>query len=280
MQKYEYVKHITKEMVEEKLPKREETFNKWDLGKLFCICSSKTMPGAASFAISAALKCGVGLIKAGVGISVYKKILNFEPSFEILSEDEQGYINEPFSEKIIQNINKSTSLLIGCGLGKTENIFSLVQNIILYSDIPIVVDADAINAICRNIDILKKAKSDIILTPNIRKMVNLVGKSCEEIENNKINYAKEFSLKYSVNIVLKGYKTIICDKKGNIFINTKENVGMAKAGSGDVLSGIIASFLAQNISSIDACICRVFIHSLAGDICRKNILVCQCCQAI
>ena len=78
-------------------------------------------------------------------------------------------------------------------------------------------------------------------------MSALMGKTCDEIENNKINYAKEFSLRYNVNMVLKGCNTIVCDKKGNIFVNAKQNVGMAKGGSGDVLSGIIASFLAQKV---------------------------------
>ena len=101
-------------------------------------------------------------------------------------------------------------------------------------------------------------------------MSALTGKNCEEIENNKTKYAKEFALKYNLTVVLKGHKTVISDKKGNVFVNAKENVGMAKGGSGDVLSGIIASFLAQKAFSIDACICGVFVHSLAGEICRKK----------
>lgn len=270
MEKYQYMSLVTEEMVKYKLPKRCEDFHKGDFGKLFAVCGSKKMPGAALFAINAALKTGVGMIKACVVPSVYKKIENFEPTFFIAGEDEKGFMTNESSSKMIAELNSCTAAVVGPGLGLNENIREIVYEIIRKSEIPLVIDADGINVVSQNIDILKESKCKIILTPHFKEMSRLSGLSIEEIKKDKIQCASEFARNYGVTVVLKGPKTVICDENENIFVSSTGNVGMAKGGSGDVLAGIIGSLAAQGISILDAGICGVFTHGLAGDLCKKS----------
>lgn len=272
MDKYEYIRTITFDMVKSKLPERYPEAHKGTFGKLLCICGSKNMPGAAFFAISSAVKCGVGLVEAVVPESIYeataKKIS--EVTFYIVPENEDGFISDESVGDILKESEKCSAVLAGCGLGWTQSTKNITYELIRNLTIPMIIDADGINVISENIDILKEAKSELVLTPHIKEMSRLISKDIETIAADKIKYAKELSEKYGVTTVLKGNKTAISDKDGNAFINTTGNAGMAKGGSGDVLSGMLGSFLAQRLSPIDAAICAVFIHGMSGDECKDK----------
>ena len=176
---------------------------------------------------------------------------------------------ESLSEMIAE-LNSCTAAVVGPGLGINENTMEIVYEIIRKSEIPLVIDADGINAVSQNIDVLKESKCKIILTPHFKEMSRLSGLSIEEIKKDKIQCASEFARNYGVTVVLKGPKTVICDENENIFVSNAGNVGMAKGGSGDVLAGIIGSLAAQGVSLLDAGICGVFIHGLAGDLCKED----------
>lgn len=271
MKVYEHnINIINKEMVKHKLPKRPDESYKGNFGKLFCVCGSKQMPGALMFVINAALKSGVGGIKVCATPSLYRKINNFEPTFCLVKENKEGFISNKSTETIINSLNTCSAAVIGPGLGVNEDTKLLVYEIIKKSLIPLIIDADGINAISENINILKEKNSEIILTPHVGEMSRLINKSIESINSNKIEYASEFAVENKINIVLKGPKTIISDKSGNLFLNYSGNSGMAKGGSGDVLSGIIGSLVSQKLSLKDAAICGVFLHSFAGNICREK----------
>ncbi len=272
MDKYEYLRNITFDIVKKKLPERYPEANKGTFGKLLCVCGSKNMPGAAFFAIASAVKCGVGLVEAVVPESIYeatsKKIS--EVTFHVVPEDEDGFILAGSVESILKESEKCSAVLVGCGMGWNQSTGSITYELIRNLNVPVIIDADGINVISENIDILKEAKSKIVLTPHLKEMSRLILRDIETIAANKAKYAKEFSLKYGVTTVLKGNKTAISDREGNVFINTTGNEGMAKGGSGDVLSGMIGSFLAQRLSPIDAAVCAVFIHGMSGDECKNK----------
>lgn len=270
MEKYQYMSLVTEEMVKYKLPKRCEYFHKGNFGKLFTVCGSKKMPGAALFVINAAIKTGVGMIKACAVPSVYKKIENFEPTFFVAGEDEEGFMTKESLSEMIAELNSCTAAVVGPGLGLNENTMEIVYEIIRKSEIPLVIDADGINAVSQNIDVLKESKCKIILTPHFKEMSRLSGLSIEEIKKDKIQCASEFARNCGVLVALKGPKTVICDENDNVFVSSTGNVGMAKGGSGDVLAGIIGSLAAQGVSLLDAGICGVFIHGLAGDLCKED----------
>lgn len=269
--KYEYMSLITKDMVKYKLPERSPEAHKGVFGKLFCLCGSRSMPGAAWLSISSALKCGVGSIKSCVVPSIYDSISERIPetTFCVVKEDKEGFIGKESINAILEGMDGCTAALIGCGLGWTDDVKSIVYEIIKKSEIPLVIDADGINVISENIDILNEAGSEIIITPHVKEMSRLIGIDAESVDMSKMKFAHDFSSKYEVTTLIKGQRSAISDEKGDIFVNTTGNVGMAKGGSGDILAGMIASFLAQKLSPIDATICGTFLHGLAGDKCRE-----------
>lgn len=271
-ERYEYMSIITKDMVKFKLPERYPEAHKGVFGKLFCLCGSKSMPGAAWLSIMSAFRCGVGTVRACVVPSIYNDVFKNIPesTFCVVDEDEDGFVSKSSIDKILESMNGCTAGLIGCGLGWTEDVKHIVYEIIRKSKIPLVIDADGINVISENIDILREATCEIILTPHVKEMSRLIKVDAETIDISKMKYASDFAKEYEVTTLIKGHKSAISSTKGEIFVNTIGNVGMAKGGSGDVLSGMIASFLAQKLSPLDATICGTFIHAFAGDRCEDK----------
>lgn len=270
---YEYCRNIDLNIVNEKLGVRNPDGHKGTFGTLLCICGSYGMPGAAIMSINAALRCGVGLIKAAIPKSIYEIVARRieEAVFIPLPENEEKTISFNADAIINDNIHKCTAILIGCGLGRSRDLDKVIYNIVGNSGVPIIIDADGINAISENIDVLGKTKSRIIITPHLGEMSRLIHTSVEEILPRRFKYVRDFSKRYGVITVLKGSETVISDENGGLFINRMPNSGMAKGGSGDVLSGIIGSFLAQGLEPINSALCGVYLHGLCGERCRKNL---------
>ncbi len=273
MNDYEILKKITFDMVKEKFPKRAETANKGDFGKLLCVCGSKNMPGAACLCVASAIKCGVGLVEAAVTEPVYNSLSCkiSECTFSILKENQEGTIYANNIDKILAESQKCTAILVGCGMGWNDDTKFIVNELVKYSEKPLLIDADGINVVSENIDILKEAKSPVVLTPHLKEMSRLIGKDMDYFKSNKIKCAVDFAKNYGVTLVLKGRGTTITDTKGEIYLNTTGNPGMATGGMGDVLSGMIASFLAQGFSAAHAAVCATYIHGLAGDRCSEKM---------
>lgn len=271
-QKYEYLYLIDINMVKDRLVKREETGHKGTFGTMFSLCGSVGMTGAMIMSTMSALRCGVGMVKCAVPNSIYNTVSHvlFEPIFVNLPENDEGTISYGSLDLILKNLNKCTAILLGCGLGRNTDVANVVFKVIEKTDLPIVIDADGINAISKNINILERVKNRAVITPHIGEMSRLLGISIDEVISNKFRCASKLSKKYQVITVLKGSETIICDKEGRIFVNRVANSGMAKGGSGDVLAGMIASFLAQGITPLDSAICGVYLHSMAGLLCKEK----------
>ncbi len=272
MEKYEYLKTITHEMVKSKLPKRRPEAHKGDFGKLLCVCGSKNMPGAAYFCIESALKCGVGLVRAAITESIYDSVASkiSECTYVVCKDDLNGNIDRISIDDILETAEKCSAVAVGCGMGWNENTKLIVNKIIETCDKPIVIDADGINVISENIDILKRAKNRIVLTPHVKEAERLLNVDCQKINLNKRIYAQQLADEYGVIAVMKGYKTVVADKEEKAFLNVTGNSGMAKGGSGDVLTGIIGSFLAQGMNPLDAALCGVYVHGKSGDICEEK----------
>lgn len=268
MQEYDYLKIINFDTVKNILPKRLPDSNKGTFGRLLCICGSKNMPGAAFYCVAAASRSGVGLIESVIPEDIYAITASkiSESLFYPISND---------FEKAWDTINsllpRATAVLVGCGMGWNKFTQKIVYKLVRESKTPLIIDADGINVISENIDILKEARSDIILTPHIKEMSRLLGEDTNYVLKNKFEVAKNFSKKYKLTLVLKDSKTVISDINGHLYLNSTGNESMAKGGTGDVLAGIIGSLAAQGVSALNSAIISVFIHGRSGDICKEKL---------
>lgn len=254
--------------IKEKFNPRPSVSNKGDYGKVLEICGSKQMPGAAVLCAKGVLRSGAGLLKIVFPEDAYSAIASqvAEATFYPVKGDKSGFFDGADSDRIIKNFDWADVVVIGCGIGTGEAAFGIVREVIKNSSAPVVVDADGINALEKNIDILCEAKAPIVLTPHPGEMSRLTGKTVGEIQKNRISAAKDFAEEYGVTVVLKGSNTVVAvPGEKSVFVNTTGNPGMATGGSGDLLAGITAGFLAQKMSCKDAAVCAVFVHGAAGD---------------
>ncbi len=253
------------------LPQRAEDGHKGTFGTVYTVCGSYGMCGAAAIAATAAMKSGCGLVKMAVSDEMYK-ILGVkldEPVFDICSDEKS--LTADSAVKICMQAAKADSVLFGCGSGNTDDTQKLLQSVISAARCPVVIDADGINALARNIDILRNADCELVLTPHIGEMARLCGVTVEELMANRIGYGEYIAMNYGVTVVLKDANTLVFLPNGCIYVNTTGNSGMATAGSGDMLAGIIASLLTQGMPAVDAARAGVYIHALAGDITAEII---------
>ncbi len=250
------------------LPKRKPVSNKGTYGHALCICGSMKMTGAAYLSVSGALRSGVGLVTAAFPQSAYAGIAPklAEPLLLPLESNFEGTFAYSAMADITEASKRATAVLIGCGIGFNKDTTTLVHNLIKEIKVPIILDADGINALSTNIDILKEAQAPIILTPHPGEMSRLCGKTVAEIIANPIGIAHDFAKKHGVTVVLKTANTVICDGKSDVYINTTGNSGLSKGGSGDLLAGITVSFVAQGMKPFDAAVSAVYLHGLGADI--------------
>ena len=264
---------IDKNFIKINLPARKNISHKYSVGKIFALCASRGLTGASILATSSAMRSGAGAVILGIPETefeiVAKRTLEVMPF--PLGSTKQGSLSLKSYPKIIEKLKWCDVLLIGPGLSQNKETQKLIRKIISNFSGKILIDADGINAFVENLKILeKKENREIIITPHIGEFSRLIKKSTTEILINQIELSKSFVKKYRLTLVLKSSSTIIADKNGNIFVNPFGNSGMATAGSGDCLSGIISSLWAQGGSEINSAICGVGLHSISGDIAKKK----------
>lgn len=277
---------IDHNMVSDLIPQRQRYSHKGDYGHVLLIGGSKGKTGAIFMAAKASLRSGSGLVTIGAPeslIDLFQERVTEEMTLP-LPDDGIGMLSESSIERIFQFITEKADVVaVGPGMGVSVHTKKIVEEIILKSTVPVVIDADGINSI-QSIDVLKKAKAPIVLTPHLGEMARLLYKKTDvreekteketmfELEKERISIASSFSKETGTYLVLKGVPTIVADPEGLTFINTTGNPGMATAGSGDVLTGIISSLLGQGLSPLDSSIAGVYIHGLAGDraSCKKG----------
>lgn len=268
----EYAHTITKAYVKSCFKKRNLNSNKGCFGKQLNICGNYFMPGAAVICAKAALKTGVGLLKCAFPKSIYGVMTSHlvQPVFAPMSENESKTLSMGALTHILDELKWADSVAVGCGIGNNDDTQVLLNQIIKETEVPVVLDADGINSIIQNIDVLKDSKGKLVLTPHPGEMARLIHEDVSYVQENRIDAAKAFAKEYGCVLVLKGANTVVTDGKC-VFVNTTGNAGMAMGGTGDMLTGMIASFAAQGMDTLDAAVCSVYIHGLCGDITAKEI---------
>ena len=254
------------------LPARTRTSHKGTFGRLLNIAGSLTCSGAAVMSTRAALRSRAGLCTLAATISTVKALTGslVENTFLPLPETEDGSIAENACESITEILPKMTAVSIGCGLGNSENTRKITEYVIKNADCPIIIDADGINSIADNINVLKERTGETVITPHPLEFSRISGLSVDEIQADRIGATKRFAEEYGVVVLLKGAYSIIggC---GETTVNSTGNAALAKGGSGDVLTGIIAAMLAQGADAYSAAAAGAYCHGYAADMLAKTM---------
>ena len=263
-----HLEFITKEQVFSVLPPRSKNSHKGVHGRLLNISGSLRYRGAATLSCLGALRSGVGLMVLASTEAVCEAVAHQLPEviFCPLPASKSGNIcSRNLTAYIGKELAFAKAVLIGCGLGDGVLTGKILEYVLANAKCPIVIDADGLNALSRNICMIKKTTVPIVLTPHPGEMSRLCGVSTATIEKDRSGFAERFASEHGVVLVLKGHRTVIALPSGELRINQTGNPGLAKGGSGDVLAGMIASFIAQGLSAADASTCGVFLHGLASD---------------
>lgn len=253
-------------------PKRRPESHKGDFGHVLVIAGSSGYTGAAYLTSQAAIRTGSGLVTLATGRSLYEIMATkltevmVRPFFET-----RDYSLSLLAEKdLIKFIENTNCAAIGPGISQNKETQNLVRNLLVKVDRPVVLDADGINALAGHLDILKSAKAPVILTPHPGEMSRLTGKDVNEIQKDRKNIALNFAGEYNAVLILKGRDTIVAKPDGQFYINQTGNAGMATAGVGDILTGMIASFIGQGLEPFIAASLGVYFHGAAGDLALKD----------
>lgn len=245
-----------------KMPIREQNSNKGTFGNVLNFCGSENYIGAAYLATVSSLKVGAGFSALATTQQVINSVSSLLPEAVYLTR-EQG----------LEQLNNFSVVLVGCGIGIVEESKKLFEDVLsqIDSDIPIIIDADGLNILSKMpVSILKSNQRNAVITPHPLEASRLLGVSLDYVLDNLEDTAKALSVKYKCVVALKTHRTIICNGK-DIYVNQNGNSALAKAGSGDVLAGIIAGLLAQKMSVFEATKLGVYLHSRAGEIASEDL---------
>lgn len=258
---------VDETMVRRCFAPRPADSNKGSFGTVLSVCGSFGMAGAAFLAAKAALRCGAGLVTAALPRSIYPILAGQLPEavYLPLPETAEGQLAYDARVLLRTRLPKATAVVLGCGLGTGETAAAVVWDVLEQAKCPVVLDADGINCVAAHIDRLKTVRAPLVLTPHPGEMARLLGVSVEQVQKNRVETAERFAGEYGVVLVLKGHKTVIAAPGKPCLLNLTGNPGMATGGSGDVLAGMIGSFLAQGLEPADAAMCGVYLHGAAGD---------------
>lgn len=258
---------IDEDLVNGLIPCRAREAHKGDSGRVFIVGGSVGLTGAAALAATAALRTGAGLVTVGIPCSLnpIMEVKLTEVMTKPLPETADGSFSPQALEPILEFAAGSGALAIGPGLSQNPGIRELVSGVLSRAVVPLVIDADGLNALVGHTDLLKQLKVPVVLTPHPGEMSRLTGKSIAEIQADRLGCARAAAAEWGVIIVLKGAGTVVACPDGRCWLNSSGNPGLATGGTGDVLTGVIAGLLGQGLSPVDAAVVGVYIHGLAGD---------------
>ena len=256
----------TREYVVSHLPPRPADSHKGTYGTLLTVCGSYPMAGAALLCARGALRSGVGLLRAALPHSVYPLLVEAVPEavFCPVAEREGGFCADAIPA-LDDALTAADAVVLGCGLGRGEGQTAVVRHILAHSTIPVILDADGINAVTPHIVREEARSAPLILTPHPGEMARLTGLTVPQVQADRVAAASRLAQDTGAVVVLKGHRTLIAAPDGRLTENPTGNPGMATGGSGDVLAGIIGSLVAQGLSPYDAAVCGVYLHGAAGD---------------
>lgn len=256
------------------LRRRDRLAHKGHYGHCLILAGSTGMTGSASLAANSAVRAGSGLVTLGVAESIHHilEMKTTEAMTAPLPDSGSGHLTNSAFPAIEKLLAGKDAIAIGPGFGRRPGTYALVQNLVETVSLPLVIDADGLNALAEDISVLKRKRSkQVILTPHPGEMSRLLGTSIPDVEAIRISVAQEFARSHNVYLVLKGARTIIASPSGTAAINGSGNPGMATGGMGDVLTGIIVSLLGQGYAAWDACRLGVFLHGFAADMVAEEM---------
>ncbi len=266
-------KEITIKEAKNILPKRPQESNKATFGKILNIAGSKFYQGAAYLSSVSALKVGAGYLTLACPDCILNNIVSksSDITFLPLRSFKDESIASDNAKMILETALNYNAISLGCGLSTNSSTVEFVDKFLqgFNLDIPLVIDADGLNAISQIGT--KRLPQNTIITPHPKELSRLLDVEPEEINDNREYFAQFASEKYKAIVVLKGNKTVIADYNKNVFINQTGNSALAKAGTGDVLTGIITGLLAQKIDLLNAAVLATFIHGLCGELASKEM---------
>jgi hydroxyethylthiazole kinase-like uncharacterized protein yjeF len=253
--------------------RRPADSNKSKFGHVLIVGGSYGTFGAPSMSALAALRTGAGLVTAAVPKSIMNEVGLITPELMVRALEEDSGAASTKNLSSLETLMKGISVLtIGPGLSTRGEASDFARGLIAQTKVPAVIDADALNAFAGHTDLLKQTNRTIILTPHPGEMARLVNLTVKEVEADRIGLARRFATEHHVTLILKGWRTLIAHPDGRIAINTTGNPSMAKGGSGDILTGIVAAMLAQYPHNVaEAVEAAVYLHGLAGDFAARDM---------
>lgn len=252
----------------ERIPMRRAYSNKGTFGRILIVAGSANMCGAAYLSALAAYRAGAGLVKV-LTVEENRPILQqLLPEAILASYTKEQLIEgrEEFRQMMDAQCQWADVVILGPGLGSEEYVEYLVEDILTAACTPVVVDADGLNAIAAHPYLTSYFTENLIITPHLGEMARLTGQSIGEIQQDLVSCARNYALRYGLTCVLKDAATVVASRDGSVYLNTSGNSAMAKAGSGDVLTGVIGALLALGMEEKDAARLGVYLHGRAGDL--------------
>jgi ADP-dependent NAD(P)H-hydrate dehydratase / NAD(P)H-hydrate epimerase len=261
------VELLTREQIRALISPRATDVHKGDFGRVLIVAGSRGKTGAAILAAQGALKSGAGLVTIATPRSVLPIVAAHAPEYmtEPLEETVEGTVHFAATEYVLGLA--ADVIAVGPGLGRGEGVATFVRELIDRSETPLVLDADALNAFADDpAALVGREGRDVILTPHPGEMARLVGCTIDDVQADRLGIARDFATAHKVYVVLKGYRTLIATPDGKVFVNPTGSPGMASGGTGDVLTGMLAAWLAQLLDAEAACRLAVYLHGAAGEL--------------
>jgi hydroxyethylthiazole kinase-like uncharacterized protein yjeF len=275
----ELAESVTTELITESwaktvLPKRPLNANKGSFGRVLVTAGSINYIGAAYLACCGAQRAGAGLVTLATAASLQPILAAklTEVTYLPLPESQPGFISAEAGDIITRQSNQYDVLLMGCGLGQDPSTVEFVSSLILEKELPLpVLDADALNILPKVPEWWQWLTDDAILTPHPGEMARLCGLTIDEIQSDRLGITRQFAAEWHQTIVLKGAYTVVATTDGRCRVSPFANPGLASAGTGDVLAGVIAGLVAQGLTPFDAASLGVYLHGRAGEMVKEKL---------
>ena len=255
------------------LPRRKPGANKGDFGTVLVVAGGRGMAGAAALVGASALRSGAGKVRVASAAEVQPTVAGFEPCYMTypLPDDEEGLIRFPEARAALEKLlAQATVLAIGPGLGQSEGLKSLIRWVLEEVTLPTVLDADGLNNLVGQVDLLERITRPVVITPHPGEFARLVGKPTAEVMADRPAQAAALASRSPhLTVVLKGEGTVVTDGT-RCYVNSSGNPGMATGGSGDVLTGVIPALIGQGLPAFEAAVLGTYVHGLAGDLAKDN----------
>lgn len=263
---------LSREVVSRWLPKRQADAHKGDFGRVLIVAGSVGMGGAAMLTARACLKSGAGLVTLAIPEPLHDAVAGRIPEVMTLPLPHAGgALSMEALNALLEKQQKIDVLAIGPGLSQSDETVKLVLELLPQVTVPTVIDADGLNALARDTAVLEKIKAPAVLTPHPGEMARLLEMTVQEVQDNRVMLTQQCAEDWDCTVLLKGPRTLVADPAGELYINSTGNSGMATAGSGDVLTGIISGLIAQGMEVSRAAAAGAYIHGLAGDLACEQL---------